>query len=142
MDRFPRVGIGVFVIKNHKFLMGCRKNSHGDGSWSVPGGHLEFGEKVEVGAAREMFEETGVRIRNIRIVGITNDIFKKENKHYITIWLFCRWKRGKERITEPDKFIDQGWFDFKSLPKPLFLPWKQLFKSDFLKDIRAEVSKN
>ncbi len=139
MDKIVRVGMGVFVIKNHKFLMGKRKNSHGDGTWTVPGGHLEFGEKVEAGTAREVFEETGLRVNNLKILGVTSDIFKKEDKHYITIWLLCRWERGKERITEPDKYIEQDWFDFKSLPKPLFLPWKQLFKSDFIKNIQKEV---
>lgn len=141
MNKVPRVGIGIFVIKNKKFLMGRRKNSHGDGSWSVPGGHLDFGEKIEKGAAREVFEETGVRIKNQKIAGVTNDIFKKEDKHYITIWVVSKWKSGKATITEPDKFIEIGWFDFKSLPKPLFLPWKQLLKSGFVKLIKEAVSK-
>jgi len=139
MDKIVRVGIGVFVIKDHKFLMGRRKNSHGDGTWSVPGGHLNFGETVEEGAIRETFEETGVKIKRVKIVGITNDIFKKEDKHYITIWTISKWKSGKEKITEPDKFIGQAWFSFKSLPKPLFLPWKQLFKSEFIKTIQKET---
>ena len=142
MERFPRIGIGVFVIKDGKFLMGQRKNSHGDGTWSVPGGHLDFGESIEHGAAREMFEETGIRIKNLKIVGICNDLFKKEDKHYVTIWVISEWKSGKEKIKEPDKFIKQGWFNFRNLPKPLFLPWKQLFKSDFLKDIKRAVAKS
>jgi len=129
------------VVKNKKFLMGCRKNAHGDGSWSVPGGHLEFGESVEKGAAREVFEETGVRIQNPKIAGVTNDFFKKEGKHYVTIWVVSEWKGGKEKIKEPDKFIEIGWFNFKSLPKPLFLPWRQLLKSEFSKPIKEIVSK-
>lgn len=139
MDKIVRVGIGVFVIKKGKFLMGCRRNSHGDGSWSVPGGHLEFGETIENGAAREVLEETNIKIKNVKIAGITNDIFKKEDKHYVTIWVVSRWKSRKEKITEPGKYINIGWFDFKSLPKPLFLPWKQLFKSNFIKTIEKEV---
>lgn len=135
-NKIPRIGVGIFVFKNGKFLMGCRKNAHGDGTWSVPGGHLEFGEKIEQTAKREVFEETGIRIHNIKIAGITNDIFKKEEKHYITIWVTSDWFGGKEKITEPDKFIGLEWRDFKTLPKPLFLPWKQLLKSEFFKDIK------
>ena len=138
-NKIPRIGVGVFVFKNHKFLMGRRKNSHGDGSWSVPGGHLEFGEKIEQTAKREMFEETGVRISNIKIAGITNDIFEKENKHFVTIWVTSDWVSGKGRVKESEKFIGIGWHDFKSLPKPLFLPWKQLFKSEFLKKIKQKL---
>lgn len=135
-NKIPRIGVGVFVFKNGKFLMGCRKNAHGDGTWSVPGGHLEFGEKIEQTAKREVFEETGVRINNIKVAGITNDIFKKEDKHYITIWVTSNWLSGKGKITEPDKFVGLEWKDFNSLPKPLFLPWKQLLKSEFLKNIK------
>jgi 8-oxo-dGTP diphosphatase len=52
----PKVGIGVFIFKDGKFLMGCRKGTHGAGTWSVPGGHLEFGESFEECAEREALE--------------------------------------------------------------------------------------
>ena len=133
----PRVGVGVFVFKDGKFLMGCRKGSHGDGTWSVPGGNLDFGESIEKCAKREVFEESGIRITNVKVAGITNDVFKKENKHYITIWVTSDWKSGKPKITEPDKFLDLQWQDFKTLPRKLFLPWRQLLKSDFLETIKS-----
>jgi 8-oxo-dGTP diphosphatase len=41
-DQQVRVGIGVFVFKDGKFLIQRRKGSHGTGTWSIPGGHLEF----------------------------------------------------------------------------------------------------
>lgn len=135
-DVNPRIGIGVFVFKDGKFLMGKRKGAHGEGSWSVPGGHLDFGESIEEGARRETEEETGVRVNDLKIVGFTNDIFKKEKKHYVTFWVIGRYMKGNPRITEPDKFIEIGWFDFKNLPKPLFLPWKKLLKSDFISKIK------
>jgi len=137
-EKIPRIGIGVFVFKNGKFIMGCRKSAHGKGTWSVPGGHLEFGETIEQGAAREVLEETGVYIENLKIVGVTNDLFKSENKHYITVWVTSDWKAGEITIIEPDKFIMQDWYDFKSLPKNLFLPWVELQKSDFYKKIKTK----
>lgn len=133
--------MGVFVIKDNKFIMGCRKGAHGKNSWSVPGGHLEFGENLTFGAAREVREETGLEIKNIEIVGITNDIFKKENIHYITIWFTSHWKSGIPRIIEPDKFISVDWYNFDNLPKNLFLPWKELLKSDFLSNIKRKLRK-
>jgi 8-oxo-dGTP diphosphatase len=141
-NKIPRVGIGIFVFKNGKFLMGCRKGSHGDGSWSIPGGHLEFGETIEQGAEREVLEETGLQIKNINIAGITNDIFSVEDKHYITIWVTSEWKKGKPTIKEPDKFLDLEWRNFETLPENLFLPWVELQKSKFYKNIKKLLIKH
>jgi 8-oxo-dGTP diphosphatase len=136
-ERIPKVGVGVFVIKDKKFLMGKRLGSHGEGTWSVPGGHLEFGESFADTAAREVLEETGVCIKDIRFGAVTNDYFKDEEKHYVTLWMLSEYDTGDVSILEPDKFIEQGWFDFDTLPEPLFLPWKQLFNSEFFKNIRT-----
>lgn len=141
MDSSPRIGIGVFVFKNGKFLIGQRKGAHGANSWSVPGGHLEFGESPEQTASREVAEETGLEITNIRFGAITNDIFNNENKHYVTIWMISEWKSGKEQIMEPDKFITQKWITFDSLPDDLFLPWQNLIKSKFYDKIIEESVK-
>lgn len=134
-----RVGVGVFVFRDGQFLMGQRRGAHGAGSWSVPGGHLEFGESLESTAEREVAEETGLKIKNIRFGGLTNDIFADENKHYVTIWMISDYQGGEAKIIEPDKHIDQKWCDFNSLPQPLFLPWRQLLGSDFINKIRAEA---
>ena len=62
----PQVGVGVLILRDGKVLLGRRKGSHGAGCWSAPGGHLEFGETLEDCAAREVLEETGLKIRNRR----------------------------------------------------------------------------
>lgn len=140
-NKIARVGIGVFVFKNGTFLMGRRKNAHGDGHWSIPGGHLEFGETFEETAEREVFEETNLKIKNVRFGAITNDHFKKEDKHYVTIWMLSEWESGREKIVEPDKYVDMEWYDFTTLPQPLFLPWNQLLQSQFIEAIKAELAR-
>jgi 8-oxo-dGTP diphosphatase len=127
MNEFPKVGVACFVWKDDKFLMGKRFGAHGEGTWSIPGGHLEFGESWEDAARREVLEETGMEITNLRFVAVTNDIFNFEQKHYITIWLAADWLANEPVITEPDKYVDQQWCDFGSLPSPLFEPcWQNL----------------
>ncbi len=123
----PRVGIGVFVWRDDKFLMGKRKGSHGHDTWSIPGGHLEFGESWEECASREVAEETGLKVDNVRFLAATNDLFLEDQKHYTTIWVECDWVSGEPTINEPDKWIDQQWRTFKTLPQPLFEPcWENL----------------
>ena len=126
-----RMGLAVFIFKDGKFLVGQRRNAHGDGTWSVPGGHIEFGESFEQTAEREAFEETGLKIKNIRFGALTNDYFESEGKHYVTVWMLSDYDSGEVTIAEPDKFVQMAWVDFKSLPSPLFFPWKQLMSSEF-----------
>lgn len=135
----PRVGIGVFVFRDGKFLMGRRKNSHAADTWSIPGGHLEFGETPEQTAVREVKEETGLDITNARFGAVTNDIFEADNKHYLSVWIMTDWKSGEPVIAEPDKYIDHQWFDFDTLPQPLFPAWERLLESEFLENLKKEL---
>lgn len=136
----PRVGVGVFVFKDGKFLIGQRRGAHGEGSWSVPGGHLEFGESPEQTAAREVLEETGLEIDNVAFAAVTNDVFEAEQKHYVTLWMRADWAGGEPTILEPDKFADQRWVGFDDLPEPLFLPWQKLLQSEFIEPLRRYAS--
>ena len=84
----PGVAVLVIIKCNNKVLLGKRKGSHGHGEWSFPGGHLELNETVEECGKREVFEETGIVLKNNPIIAdeYTNDIFIKEKKHYITLY--------------------------------------------------------
>ncbi len=131
MNNRPKIGIGVFVFKNGKVLMGKRKNSHGDGTWSLPGGHLEFKESFAECAARETLEEAGICIKNVKFYSITNDIFEAEGKHYVTIFLTSECNESDDAIVkEPEKMAEWKWIDFNEVHKmqPLFKPLENLLK--------------
>ena len=88
---FPRVGVGVLIKNNAgEILLGKRRGSHGSNHWAPPGGHLEFGETIHECARREVAEETGLVIHDISALTFTNDIFKNEKKHYITIFVTAK----------------------------------------------------
>ena len=127
----PKVGIGVILVKDNKVLLLKRKNAHGEGTWSFPGGHLEFNEEFEDCVIREVEEETGITVSNIRFAGLTNDMFQKENKHYVTIFMLCGWVSGEAQIKEPENCEAQGWFEWERLPEPLFLPIVNLLKQGY-----------
>ena len=127
----PKIGVGVIVIKNSQVLMGQRKNSHGAGSWSFPGGHLEYRETLAGCAGREVKEETGLEIANASLAAVTNDIFEAEQKHYVTLYLLADYTGGAPTVREPEKCTGWQWFDWHALPKPLFLPVQNLLKTGF-----------
>lgn len=128
MER-PNVGIGVFVLNKGKVLLHKRKGAHGEGSWSFPGGHLEHNESFFNAATREVKEEFGLSVKNPRFICITNGIFKKENKHYVTIYIATDYVSGKAKILEKNKCTDVGWFELDNFPKPLFVPLKNLLNN-------------
>ncbi|MFH4963681.1 NUDIX hydrolase [Gaetbulibacter sp. M235] len=127
----PKVGVGVIVIKNNKILLGKRLNSHGEGSWSFPGGHLEYKETWEECAIRETMEETGICVNKVRFGSVTNDIFCKEDKHYVTIFMLADYLSGDARVREPEKCEKWDWFEWEKLPDPLFIPIENLIKNNF-----------
>ena len=69
VSRRPQVGVGVLITKDDLVLLMKRQNSHGDGTWAPPGGHLEYGETPEECAMRETQEETA-RVPNDYILAL------------------------------------------------------------------------
>ncbi|WP_368165515.1 NUDIX hydrolase [Aeromonas sp. R6-2] len=118
---YPRVGVGVILESpSGQILMGRRKGSHAP-YWSIPGGHLECGETFETAAAREIEEETGLRIEAPRVVALTNnlDTWRESGLHYISVILHAR-VDGEPELREPDKCEGWCWCDPRALPEPLF----------------------
>ena len=131
MQNIPKVGVGIIVIKDGKVLLGKRKNAHGEGAWCFPGGHLEFKETWEDCARREVAEETDLKIKNINLGTVTNDIFEKEDKHYITLIMVSDYDSGEVKLMEPEKSERWEWFEWGKLPQPLFVPIQNLQKNGY-----------
>lgn len=118
----PKVGIGV-IIENEegKILIGKRKNSHAP-YFSIPGGHLECGETFEEAAIREVFEETGLEIKNPEVICVTNNLstYKEFNIHFVSIILYSKTFFGKPVVKEPEKCEGWQWVVPLNLPQPHF----------------------
>jgi 8-oxo-dGTP diphosphatase len=131
MMKRPLVGVGVLVRKKDSYLLIKRHNSHGEGTWSPPGGHLEFGETLEQCAIRETREETSLLLEMVIFLGITNDFFEAEGKHYITIWMEAKRFKGEAKINSSREMTEIGWFSLNQLPTPLFLPFDKLVNKKY-----------
>jgi 8-oxo-dGTP diphosphatase len=118
----PRIGVGVMVIKEGRVLVCQRMNGPHKGCWQFPGGKLEWYESVEDCAIRETKEESGVDIADVTPLGYTNDIFKDESKHYVTLFVVARYVGGVPTATEPEKCANWRWVSWEEFPEPKFLP--------------------
>ena len=125
-----RVGVAVFILKDNKVLLGQRIGSHGENTWATPGGHLEYGESIEQCAKREVMEETKLNVKSVKQLNFTNDMFEKEGKHYITLYVLAECDDAEPVVAEPEKCLKWQWFEIDNLPSPLFLSMQNLLKQD------------
>ena len=87
MTQVARAGVGIMLLKDNKVLLGKRHSDpkkassllHGEGTWTFPGGKVDFGETIYDAAKREVKEETGIEVKNMEVMSITDEI-KKESE--------------------------------------------------------------
>ncbi|KAK9063762.1 hypothetical protein SSX86_017634 [Deinandra increscens subsp. villosa] len=138
----PAIGVAVFLINGDKVLLGRRRSSVGRNTFALPGGRLEFGvllyfqgESFEECAAREVKEETGLDIKDIQFVTVTNDVFTEAAKPLHLVAVFMRaYLADPDQLPqniEPEKCYGWDWYDWKNLPQPLFRPLETMLKNGF-----------
>lgn len=128
-------GVGVMILKNRKILLGKRHTDpkkadsalKGSGMWTMPGGKLEFQESFEEAAYRETLEETGIKIKNPKVICVNNEIV--ENAHFVTIGLLVTDFEGDTKVMEPDEITEWKWFRSHELPKNIYFPSKKILEN-------------
>lgn len=120
------VGFGIMLLKDNKVLLGKRHDDpikassalHGEGTWTMPGGKLHYGEKPQDGARREVKEETNIETGLLKLISMTNDMVA--DAHFVTFGFLCEDFRGEVKIMEPDEITEWRWFDLDKLPSPTY----------------------
>lgn len=110
----------LFLRKGEEILLGRRQNSgYYDGWYSVPAGHVEFGELPIGGLIREMKEELGISInpKDLRLVYTMYRAKHDETGERFDLFFETKKWSGKIKINEPHKCDDLHWFPIKELPK-------------------------
>jgi 8-oxo-dGTP diphosphatase len=124
----PYIGVATLVWHQGQLLLGERVDSKGDHCWQFPGGHLEYGEDVLTCAMREVREEAGIEIHQLKSVGYSNEAFINNTHHYVTLFVSAQLLCGSPQVREPDKCRRWEWFLPGQLPAPLFTPIINLMK--------------
>lgn len=118
---FPHIGVGVLLIRDNHLLLIKRKYDPDAGYWSIPGGHLDLGEKVKKAAEREAFEETGFKVKVTKLAGIIDKIMQDDSGkieyHYVLINYFVEQIDGREdqAPTAKDDALDARFVPFDEL---------------------------
>jgi 4-nitrophenyl phosphatase len=117
----PRVAVGAVVIHEGHVLLVKRGKPPSEGLWAIPGGSVELGETLQTAAEREIFEETGIRIKAGDPV-YTFDAIQKDGDgrvrfHYAIVDLLADYVEGEPHAG--DDAHEVGWVrpnDLSALP--------------------------
>lgn len=130
------------IIHQHpRVLLGMKKRGFGAGRWNGFGGKIEGNESIEEAAKREIKEEIGVEIKDLKKKGIINFEFKDKSEA-VEVHIF-KSKNFYGIIIESEEMKPQ-WFHIDEIPfkdmwpddiywMPLFLKGKK-FKGKFILD--------
>jgi mutator protein MutT len=91
------VGVGAVIVDEGQVVLVKRKYEPLKGQWSLPGGMVEIGETLEAALAREMLEETGLRVDVGPVIEVFDRIMHDEDRrvryHFVLIDYLC-WPVG------------------------------------------------
>ncbi len=84
----PRVGVGAVIFDGTRVLLARRGRAPSAGKWSIPGGLVDVGERLEDALLREIEEESGLRVRLLGLCGVIDRVVREQDAvryHYVII---------------------------------------------------------
>lgn len=115
----PFLGVGALIFDADKILLVERAKEPLQGFWSIPGGIVETGEKLEEAIRREVREETGLEVDALSIFEIFERIMPdaegRPEYHYVLIDYLCRVVGG--RLEAASDVSRAAWVAKSELPE-------------------------
>ncbi len=115
----PLLGVGALIFRDAEILLVERGKEPLKGFWSLPGGLLEVGEKLEAAVRREVQEETGLEIEPLSVFEIFERIMPVSDGrieyHYVLIDYLCRVTGGQLQAASDVSQV--AWVPERKLPE-------------------------
>ena len=151
-----RLGVGIMLLnEKNKVFVGKRNDIKSD-AWQMPQGGVNKGEKEEVAAFRELYEETG--IKKVKIISKSKKFYKYNipislkkklwNGEYIgqkQKWFIMRFTGNEKKDINLNiknrEFLDWKWINIEDLEK-LIVPFKKRMYKKIIKEFLPFIKKN
>ncbi len=114
----PKVTVDAVIIREERILLIKRNKNPFKNKWALPGGFVEYGEKVEDAIIREVLEETGLKVEIKKLFGVYSNPGRDPRGHTITIVYLTNVIGGE--LKSDDDTCDAKFFELEKLPKLAF----------------------
>lgn len=123
-QQFPRLGVSVCLLRGGEVLLVKRARPPALGYWSLPGGHVEWGETLRDAAARELREETGLGADLAALPRVVDAIRLGDDgevvTHYAIAMFAGRWTGGEPQAG--DDAAEVAWVPVADLGRLVLTP--------------------
>lgn len=114
------VSVGAVVLnKNNEILLLDHVLRPASG-WGIPGGFIGFDEQPDEAVKREIFEETGLEIEDVRICIV------RTIEHHVEMIFIAR--GNGEAMVKSREIHRLGWFEFDKMPKEIGSTQREIIK--------------
>ncbi len=99
-QRYPEPTVGAIILNRKGQMLIVRSHKWGD-RYTIAGGHVEVGERLEDALRREIREEVGLEIEEVRFLMTQEAIFSREfweRRHFVFFDYVCRCRNEKVRV--------------------------------------------
>ena len=119
----PEAGCGAAILDDQGRLLLIRRLKEPEaGAWGLPGGKIDFGERAEDTARREIEEELGIQIEITGLACISEIMDGGDGHHWVSPIYAARLVAGSPHVMEPEKHGGWGWFALDAMPEQLTTP--------------------
>ena len=100
VQNYPEATVGALVVNDKGEILLVRSYKWGS-KYTVPGGHIELGERSETAIKREVREEVGLEVEPVRLLLVQEAIYPPDyvkHEHYIFLDYLCRTNSSKVEL--------------------------------------------
>lgn len=93
--RVPSLTVDIVIPASDGVVLVKRANEPYKNRWALPGGFVNYGEKLEDAAVREAEEETGLKVKLRKLVGVYSDPKRDPRGHVVSVCFIAERANGK-----------------------------------------------
>ncbi|KPJ73099.1 hypothetical protein AMJ48_02555 [Parcubacteria bacterium DG_74_1] len=124
VPKSPILTVDGMLLEKGKILLLKRAMEPFVGSWTLPGGHVEYGETVEKAIKREIKEELGISVKIKKLFGVYSGPKRDPRYHTVSIVYLLGKIRGKIQINKESSGFK--YFSLENLPKKIGFDHRQI----------------